>query len=123
MTRYDSHKLQRFKSSAEPFADSSRRETPRSLRSSISAKNFTAKCFFCNQIVEDDVLHQCQTLFMDAHMRMIALEVGDTKLFAKPREEDMAAAEAVYHLNCFKKLSICTEATKIGKQVIETTWR
>ena len=62
MTRCDSHKLQRFKSSTEPSADSSTCETPNSLRSSSNAKNFTGKCFFCNQTAEDDVLHQCQTL-------------------------------------------------------------
>ena len=79
-------------------------ERPPSLSSSISAKTFTSKCFFCNQIVEDDAFDQCQALFMDAHLRMIALELGDMKLFVKPREEDMAAAEGSHHLNCYRKL-------------------
>ena len=104
MARYDSHKLQRFRSSVGPFADSRRLERPLSLSSSISAKNFTSKCFFCNQVVEDHVFDQYQTLFMDAHLRMIALELGDMKLFVKPREEDMAAAEELHHLNCYRKL-------------------
>ena len=59
MTRYDSHKLHRIKSLAEPSDDSSSRETPHSLRSSSNANNFTGRYFFCNQTAEDDVLHQC----------------------------------------------------------------
>ena len=74
MARYVSHKLQRFKLSTEPSAVSSTCETPRSLRSSSNAKNFTGKCFFCNQTAEDEVLHQCQTLYMDFRVRKIAHE-------------------------------------------------
>ena len=104
MTRYDSHKLQRFKSSSEPSADSSTSETPRSLRSSSNAKNFIGKCFFCNQTAEDDVLHQCKTLYMDVRVRKVAHELGDTKLLAKLTERYLVAVEAVYHPNCLKKL-------------------
>ena len=111
MTRYDSHKLQCFKSSSEPSADSSTCETSRSLRSSSNAlrsssnaKNFTGKCFFCNQTAEDDVLHQCKTLYMDVRVRKVAHELGDTKLLAKLTEWYLVAVEAVYHPNCLKKL-------------------
>ena len=93
MTRYDSHKLQCFKSSSEPSADSSTCETSRSLRSSSNAlrsssnaKNLIGKCFFCNQTAEDDVLHQCKTLYMDVRVRKVAHELGDTKLLAKLTE-------------------------------------
>ena len=104
MTRYGCQKLQCFKSSTEPSADSSKCETPRSLRSCGNAKNFTGKYFFCNQTVEDDVLHQCQTLYMDVRVRKIAQELGDAKLLAKLGEGDMVAVKAVYHSNCLKKL-------------------
>ena len=66
MTRYDSHKLQRYKSLTEPSADISTCTTPCSLRSSINAKNFTGKCFFCNQTAKNayasavpDTLYGC----------------------------------------------------------------
>ena len=101
--RCDSHRPRRFKL-PEPSADSSKCETPRSLRSSINAKNFTGKCFLCHRTSEDDVLHQFQTLYMDVHVTKVAGELGDTNLFTKLSEEDMVAFEAVYHLNCPKKL-------------------
>ena len=93
MARYVSHKLQRFKLSTEPSAVSSTCETPRSLRSSSNAKNFTGKCFFCNQTAEDEVLHQGQTLYMDFQVRKIAHELGDMKLLAKLSEGDMVAGK------------------------------
>ena len=89
MTRYDSHKLQRFKSSTEPSADTSTCETSRSLRSSSNAKNFSEKCFFCNQTAEDDVVLQCQAFYTELRVSKIAHELGDTKLLAKLSEGDM----------------------------------
>ena len=105
MARYDSNKLQRFKLSTEPSAGISICKTPRSLRSisSSNARDFTGRCFFYNQTADDDVLHQCQTLYMDFRVRKIAHELGHTKLRAK-LSEDMVAVETVYHSNCLIKL-------------------
>ena len=87
-------KPQRFKLSTEPSAGSSTCETTRSLHSSSNAKNFARKCFFCNQTVEDYMLHQCQRLYMDFCVRKIAREQGGTRLLAKLSEGDMVAVEA-----------------------------
>ena len=78
-------------------------ETPRFLSSRSITKNFTGKCFFCNQTAKNDVLHQCQGLLMDVRVGKIALKLGDTKLLAKLREGDIVAVEAVYHSNCLSK--------------------
>ena len=86
MTRYDSYKLQRFKSSNEHSAGKSTCEAPRSLGSSSSAKSFTGKFFFHNQNIKADVFHQFQTLQMNMDM------------------VDMVTVEAVYHSNSLRKL-------------------
>ena len=86
MTRYDSCKLQRFKSSNEHSAGKSTCEALRSLGSSSSAKSFTGKLFFHNQNTNADVFHQFQTLYMNVDM------------------VDMVTVEAVYHSNSLRKL-------------------
>ena len=103
-TRYDSHKLQRFKSSTETSADSSTCETSRSLRSNGSAKSITGKIFFCSQTAKDNLLHQLQTLHIDVCVRKITHKLVDTILLAKVSERDMVAVGAMYHSNCRKKL-------------------
>ena len=64
------------------------------------SKNFTGKCFFCNQTAENDVLYQSQTLYIDVCLRKIAHELGDTKLLAKLSERDMVAVEDVFDVMC-----------------------
>ena len=93
MTRYDSHNLQLLKSSTEPSVDSSTCEIPRSLYSNSNVKNFTGKCFFYNQTAEDNVLHQCQTLYLHFCLRKIAHKLGDTTLLAKLSEGDQGVSQ------------------------------
>ena len=122
MTRYDSRRLQRFKSSTETSAYSSTCKTPVSLRSSSSTNSFTGQVFLCNQTTKDDVLHQFQTLYMDVRVREVAHEMGDKKLPSLVKEIWLLSKLCTIRI-VLKSCTIDTEVTTIGNQVIETTWR
>ena len=123
MTRYDSHKLHRFKSLTEPFVDSSSRETPHSLRSSSNAKNFIGRYFFCNQTAEDDVLHQRQTFHMGLRVRKIPHGWVIQSCLPSLVKEIWLLSKLCAIRIVLKSCTFDTEVTKIGNHVIETTWR
>ena len=114
MTRYDSHRLQRFKSLTETSAYSSTCKTPVSLRSSSSTKSFTGQVFLCNQTTKDDVLHQFQTLYKDVRVREVAHEMGDVKLFACLVKEIWLLSKLCTIRIVLKSCTIDTEVTAIG---------
>ena len=66
--------------------------------------NFVDKCFFWDKKDSDEILHECQTLCLDAFVRKIALEMQNSKLISKLSEGDMVATEAKYHRQCLLKL-------------------
>ena len=75
-------------------------ETPETSQKSISARNFSEKCFFCDKLEICDTLHSCQTLYLDNRICKIVHKLTDTKLLAKSSGGDMVATEAKYHRNC-----------------------
>ena len=57
-------------------------------------------CFFCDEIIPDEEIHQVQTIATDNRVRQIAQEIGDVKILGKLSEGDMIALEAKYHAKC-----------------------
>ena len=57
------------------------------------SKNFTDKCFVCDETDNSNVLNSCQTLYLGMQVRKISQELADTKLLAKLSEGDMVALE------------------------------
>ena len=100
-SKYNQTHLQRL-SSSQGSASSNVEE--RTARRSISAHNIVDKCFICDEKDGNETLHECRTLYLDARVRKIALEMQITKLISKLSEGDMVATEAKYHRNCSLKL-------------------
>ena len=98
MTRYDKDKFER--KVQQNKSDDTLTETPRTSQKTISARNFSEKCFFCDKLETCDILHSCQTLHLDNRICKIAHEIADTKLLAKLSERDMVATKAKYHRKC-----------------------
>ena len=69
------------------------------LRSGISLKNFTPTCFFCDKDDNDSdmKLHTRQTVQVQREIEEIALEIGNTKVFAKLSLGDIIAIETKFH--------------------------
>ena len=88
----------------EPEKASAIADTPQTSRGSVSAQNFNDACFFCDAKNDSELLHECQTLYLDMRVWKIAHEMLDTKLLKKLCERDMVAAEAEYHQICLVKL-------------------
>ena len=104
ISMYDKQKLNRKRkrneaeeSSGEAEESNDRQHT---TRRSLSAKNFTEKCFFCDTAKVNEELHTCQTLYLDICIRNIAQEMNNAKLLIKLSEGDMVATEAKYHRGC-----------------------
>ena len=104
ISMYDKQKLNRKRkrneaeeSSGEAEESNDRQHT---TRRSLSAKNFTDKCFFCDTAKVNEELHTCQTLYLDMRIRNIAQEMNNAKLLIKLSEGDMVATEAKYHRGC-----------------------
>ena len=68
-------------------------------RSGISLKNFTPTCFFCDKDDNDSdmKLHTRQTVQVQREIEEIALEIGNTKVFAKLSLGDIIAIETKFH--------------------------
>ena len=71
-------RLKRKPEKASPIAD-----TPRIFRKSVSAKNFTKACFFCDAKNDKEALNECQTLCLDMRVQKIAHEMLDMKRLKK----------------------------------------
>ena len=85
----------------EAIENLERTSTQRKLtRSSISLKNFTPTCFFCDKDDKDMKLHLCPIFQVQRKIEEIAQEIGDTKVLAKLSAGDMIATEAKYHCKC-----------------------
>ena len=85
----------------EAIENLERTETQRKLkRSSISLKNFTPICFFCDKDDRDMKLRLCQTFQVHRRIEEIAQEIGDTKVLAKLSAGNMIAIEVNYHCKC-----------------------
>ena len=97
-SRYNKSKLARHEEKSDKTSEV--KDTPRSSRRSLVAKNFIDKCFFCDDIKDTDTLHDCQTLYLDMRIRKIAQDMSDSKLLSKLAEGDMVATEAKYHRSC-----------------------
>ena len=100
--KYNQSHLKRLKTDSESSAPTLGRTL--SSQRSVSAINFVDKCFFWDKKDSDEILHECQTLCLDAFVRKIALEMQNSKLISKLSEGDMVATEAKYHRQCFLKL-------------------
>ena len=100
--KYNQSHLKRLKTDSESSTPTLGRTL--SSRRSVSAINFVDKCFFCDEKDSDEILHECQTLCLDAFVRKIALEMQNSKLISKLSESDMVATEAKYHRQCLLKL-------------------
>ena len=100
--KYNQSHLKRLKTDSESSAPTLGRTL--SSQRSVSAINFVDKCFFCDKKDSDEILHECQTLCLDAFVRKIALEMQNSKLISKLSESDMVATEAKYYRQCFLKL-------------------
>lgn len=97
---YDKQKLSRKRKRCHDSEVEDGVDQQRTTRRSLSAKNFTEKCFFCDNTNESEVLHVCQTLYLDMRIRNIAQEMNNKKLLVKLSEGDMVATEATYHRKC-----------------------
>ena len=72
-------------------------DTRQTSRRSVSAKNFTEACFFCDAKNDSEALYEYQTLSLDLRVRDISHEMLDTKLMKKQSERDIVATEPKYH--------------------------
>ena len=58
---YDTHDKHKFKRKVkQKKPDETLTEIPRTSRGTISARNFSEKCFFCDKLETCDTLHLCQ---------------------------------------------------------------
>ena len=97
---YDKQKLNRKRKRNDCWEAEQSNDRQNTTRRSLSAKNFTDKCFFCDTANLCEELHTCQTLYLDMRIRNIAQEMNNAKLLIKLSEGDMVATEAKYHRGC-----------------------
>ena len=57
-------------------------------------------CFFCDEHIPGETLHDASTFKLDARVRECALKLQDTTLLAKLSPGDLVAQSAKYHAKC-----------------------
>ena len=94
----------------EAIENLERTETQGKLtRSSISLKNFTSTCFFCDKDDRHMKLHLCQVFQVQRKIEEIAQEIGDIKVLAKLSLGDMIAIEERTIANLLQHITIKRE--------------
>ena len=93
-SKYNQSRLSRLKCKTEKA--SAIIDTPRTSRRTVSAKNFTKACFFCDAKNDSEALYECHTLYLDMRVRKIAHEMLNTKLLKKLFEGDMIVIHSFF---------------------------
>ena len=94
-SKYNQSRLSRLKCKTEKA--SAIIDTPRTSRRTVSAKNFTKACFFCDAKNDSEALYECHTLYLDMRVREIAHEMLNTKSLKKLFEGDMIAIHSFFY--------------------------
>ena len=68
-SKYNQSRLSRLKCKTEKA--SAIIDTPRTSRRTVSAKNFTKACFFCDAKNDSEALYECHTLYLDMRVRKL----------------------------------------------------
>ena len=94
-SKYNQSRLSRLKCKTEKA--SAIIDTPRTSRRTVSAKNFTKACFFCDAKNDSEALYECHTLYLDMRVRKIAHEMLNTKSLKKLFEGDMIVIHSFFY--------------------------
>ena len=97
-SRYKNSKLARHEEKSDETSEV--KDTPRTSRRSLVAKNFIDQCYFSDDSKDTDTLHDCQTFYLDMRIRKITHDMLDSKLLSKLAEGGMVVTEAKYHRSC-----------------------
>ncbi len=109
ISTYNKQKLERKrksyeKQSAENDNDDGEEPSKKLTRQNTKLRNFSELCFFCDENIPQQKLHECMSLSISNRVKAMANALGDTRLLAKLIEGDMIATEAKYHSKCFLNL-------------------
>ena len=69
-------------------------------RLSATLKNFSQKCFFCDDDESKEDMHECLSIRLSDRVNGMAQDLRDLKIIGKLSEGDMVATEAKYHSKC-----------------------